>query len=123
MTLAPATRAETYRAVQLALHCIAQLASTTGDTDTPQYLSIMQFSWSASEFYMSMLKKLDACTLLGTSWLDHVSCRDVSGHGTHTAATAGGNYGPTTSEVPTGMAMSGMAPRARLAVYKVCLCA
>jgi hypothetical protein len=33
MTLAPATRAETYKAVQLALHCIARLASTTGDTD------------------------------------------------------------------------------------------
>ncbi|NLI18570.1 MAG: S8 family serine peptidase, partial [Actinomycetales bacterium] len=47
------------------------------------------------------------------------SVRDYNGHGTHTAATAGGNYGVQT----TGLAsvfgpVSGMAPRARIAAYK-----
>lgn len=43
------------------------------------------------------------------------------GHGTHTASTAGGNElnTVTISGVPLGNA-SGMAPRARLAAYKVC---
>jgi subtilisin family serine protease len=41
--------------------------------------------------------------------------RDVASHGTHVAATAAGNYG-----VPfrNGI-LSGMAPRARIAAYKV----
>ncbi|WIA20692.1 hypothetical protein OEZ85_005063 [Tetradesmus obliquus] len=44
------------------------------------------------------------------------SCRDIASHGTHTASTAGGNYG-----VPfRGGIISGMAPRARIAAYKVC---
>lgn len=45
------------------------------------------------------------------------SARDADGHGSHTASTAGGNY-----NVPTGAGglptISGMAPRARIAVYK-----
>ncbi|MDC6170546.1 S8 family serine peptidase [Paucibacter sp. XJ19-41] len=43
------------------------------------------------------------------------------GHGTHTASTAGGNSG--NSAIVSGISMgaaSGMAPRARLAAYKVC---
>ena len=48
------------------------------------------------------------------------SARDYNGHGTHTASTAGGNHGvPATG--PGGRrsaAISGMAPRARIAVYK-----
>jgi subtilisin family serine protease len=47
------------------------------------------------------------------------SVRDYNGHGSHTASTAGGNYGVQ----PTGAAaafgpISGMAPRARIAAYK-----
>ncbi len=47
------------------------------------------------------------------------SARDYNGHGTHTASTAGGNHGV----LPSGAAaafgpISGMAPRARIAVYK-----
>lgn len=43
------------------------------------------------------------------------------GHGTHTASTAGGNHGVAVAldGVPAGAA-SGMAPRARIAAYKVC---
>ncbi|MDH5330388.1 MAG: S8 family serine peptidase, partial [Aquincola sp.] len=49
------------------------------------------------------------------------SPRDFGGHGTHTASTAGGNG----NVVPTGDAaalgaISGIAPRARVAAYKVC---
>jgi subtilisin family serine protease len=47
------------------------------------------------------------------------SVRDYNGHGTHTASTAGGNHGvPTTGPASIFSAISGMAPRARIAAYK-----
>jgi hypothetical protein len=49
------------------------------------------------------------------------SPRDYGGHGTHTATTAAGNYGvQTTGPAAVFGTMSGMAPRARIAAYKVC---
>ncbi|WP_444918653.1 S8 family serine peptidase [Microbulbifer sp. JMSA003] len=48
---------------------------------------------------------------------EFLSARDADGHGTHTATTAAGNYGVIT---PDGKTLTGMAPRARIAVYKVC---
>lgn len=52
---------------------------------------------------------------------DFNSPRDFDGHGTHTATTAGGNSGvmPTGAAAAFG-AVSGIAPRARIASYKVC---
>ena len=49
------------------------------------------------------------------------SPRDFGGHGTHTASTAGGNNNvPTTGPAAVFGAISGIAPRARIAAYKVC---
>ncbi|GAA4909492.1 hypothetical protein GCM10023223_29490 [Stackebrandtia albiflava] len=45
------------------------------------------------------------------------SPRDFGGHGSHTASTAAGNYGVDTGKYGE---ISGMAPAARLAIYKVC---
>jgi hypothetical protein len=52
---------------------------------------------------------------------EFVSPRAVDGHGVHTASTAGGNDGVEVNVegVDLGIA-SGMAPRARIATYKVC---
>jgi subtilisin family serine protease len=52
---------------------------------------------------------------------EFLSARDSDGHGTHTTTTAGGNNG-VPAEIdgePVGN-VSGMAPRARIATYKVC---
>lgn len=52
---------------------------------------------------------------------EFLSARDSDGHGSHTTTTAGGNNG-VPAEIdgePVGN-VSGMAPRARIATYKVC---
>jgi subtilisin family serine protease len=52
---------------------------------------------------------------------EFVSPRDYGGHGTHTASTAGGNSGvPTDGAAAVFGPINGMAPRARIAAYKVC---
>lgn len=52
---------------------------------------------------------------------EFISARAADGHGVHTASTAAGNYG--VDAVIDGFSygrISGMAPRARIAVYKTC---
>jgi len=52
---------------------------------------------------------------------EYNSPRDFGGHGTHTASTAGGNEKvPTTGDASVFGPVSGIAPRARIAAYKVC---
>jgi subtilisin family serine protease len=49
------------------------------------------------------------------------SPRDFGGHGTHVASTAGGNQDvPITGAAAVFGSISGIAPRARIAAYKVC---
>ncbi|WP_280154222.1 S8 family serine peptidase [Piscinibacter sp. XHJ-5] len=52
---------------------------------------------------------------------DYIGPRDMDGHGTHTASTAGGNENADAliNGIPAGR-MSGVAPRARIAAYRVC---
>ena len=50
---------------------------------------------------------------------EFTSPRDYNGHGSHTASTAGGNFGvPATGPASVFGSVSGMAPRARIAAYK-----
>ena len=59
-----------------------------------------------------------ADTLVPTEFL---SARDSDGHGSHTASTAAGNFGVPAYINDTYQGdISGIAPRARIAVYKVC---
>ncbi|HUQ79015.1 MAG TPA: S8 family serine peptidase [Patescibacteria group bacterium] len=50
---------------------------------------------------------------------EYNSARDYNGHGTHTASTAGGNFGVSaTGSAASFGKVSGMAPRARIVAYK-----
>ena len=70
-----------------------------------------------ARFYVN---SFNASGAVATSF-EYASPRDGGGHGTHTASTAGGNAGVAASinGVVAGN-ISGIAPRARLATYKVC---
>ena len=51
---------------------------------------------------------------------EFLSTRDADGHGSHTASTAAGNSGVPVNISGISGTASGMAPRARIAAYKVC---
>ena len=62
----------------------------------------------------------DAGVAAALPW-EFLSPRDYTGHGSHTSSTAGGNNGVQATGPAAGLGkISGMAPRARLANYKVC---
>jgi subtilisin family serine protease len=59
--------------------------------------------------------------IASTMHFEYLSPRDWGGHGSHTASTAGGNNGtPLTGDAAFFGTASGIAPRARIAAYKVC---
>jgi subtilisin family serine protease len=72
--------------------------------------------------YFNATWKLAVSLGLTTTWsreyLD--SPRDPDGHGTHTLSTAGGNENVTAVVNGSEFVISGVAPRARVAAYKVC---
>ncbi len=77
----------------------------------------------AARYYRAGFAAGDICGEPGMDcgWTDFLSARDNDGHGSHTATTAAGNYGVEASidGTPLGT-VSGVAPRARISVYKVC---
>ncbi|GAW97853.1 MULTISPECIES: S8 family serine peptidase [Colwellia] len=89
----------------------------TCDTGTDLEFSCNNKLIGARYFGASFSSQYDIQYSLG----EFDSPRDADGHGSHTASTAGGNEGVAAilSGAPAGT-VSGMAPRARIAVYKVC---
>ncbi|RVU37688.1 S8 family peptidase [Rheinheimera riviphila] len=74
-----------------------------------------------AQFFDATYRSVVAQGLYTPHWSDFKSPRDNGGHGTHTATTAGGNANVMSNV--NGVAMgkaSGIAPRARIAAYKVC---
>jgi subtilisin family serine protease len=81
-------------------------------------------AWDASMCNKKLIGARFFCESRGCDGvLEHefLSPRDFNGHGTHTASTAGGNQGvPTTGAASVFGSVNGIAPRARVAAYKVC---
>jgi subtilisin family serine protease len=81
-------------------------------------------AWNASMCNKKLIGAQFFCEARGCDGvLEHefLSPRDYNGHGTHTASTAGGNEGvPTTGQAAVFGHVNGIAPRARIAAYKVC---
>jgi subtilisin family serine protease len=81
-------------------------------------------SWDANLCNKKLVGAQFFCASRGCDGvLEHefLSPRDYNGHGTHTASTAGGNENvPTTGAAALFGSVNGIAPRARIAAYKVC---
>ena len=81
-------------------------------------------AWTASMCNQKLIGAQFYCESRGCDGvLEHefMSPRDYNGHGTHTGSTAAGNQGvPTTGGAAVFGSVNGIAPRARVAAYKVC---
>ncbi|HEX5683792.1 MAG TPA: S8 family serine peptidase, partial [Ideonella sp.] len=80
--------------------------------------------WTASMCNQKLIGAQFFCASRGCDGVlphEFMSPRDYNGHGTHTASTAGGNENvATTGASALFGSVSGIAPRARIAAYKVC---
>jgi subtilisin family serine protease len=81
-------------------------------------------AWNASMCNKKLVGAQFFCESRGCDGVlqhEFLSPRDYNGHGTHTASTAGGNEKvPTTGQAAVFGHVNGIAPRARIAAYKVC---
>src|SRR5262249_20832340 len=101
-----------------------QISGFNGKCDSVE--TVTDGSWDAN----LCNKKLVAAQHFNAAWggdaglhalrpWEFLSPRDYNGHGTHTSSTAGGNNGvQTTGPAAVFGPISGMAPRARVAMYK-----
>jgi subtilisin family serine protease len=101
-----------------------QISGFHGKCDSAEI--VIDGSWDAN----LCNKKLVAAQHFNAAWggdaaiqdqrpWEFLSPRDYNSHGTHTSSTAGGNYGvQATGPASVFGTISGMAPRARIAMYK-----
>ncbi|MGY8900905.1 MAG: S8 family serine peptidase [Paraglaciecola sp.] len=94
----------------------------TGTCDTGEEAEANSFECNnkligARYYNESFASTYEIQTALG----EFISPRDADGHGSHTASTAAGNEGVTATIRGTDVTtVTGIAPRARVAMYKVC---
>jgi hypothetical protein len=93
-------------------------ASTETVTDGSWDANLCNQKLIGARFYIEGFDEFSSLPLAPN---DFRSPRDSDGHGTHTSTTAAGNHNiePTGDAADFGN-ISGMAPRARIATYKVC---
>jgi subtilisin family serine protease len=90
-----------------------QFGTTPGNTNDPSFACNNKLIGAAR--FMATFDAFGGAG--GNLFNEFKSARDNNGHGSHTATTAAGNGGVTAT---TGSTVSGVAPRAHLAAYKVC---